>query len=541
MERKAYKLNQFNKESFSDIENVEAKTAPQRKNMTKEQVMEYIGFTKFKNRLLTIRLVKSLLLTVGLSFVACGVTLILTKQGIWEFSPWFSLLFMALVGAITFACVFLPLSVNDKRLAIKLDEKFSLKERMQTSYENLSNHSEMSVLLRQDLKRKTEKISSSKIKARGLVICILIAVVGLGTLIAGIAVKKKEEAPPSPPPPPVVEIWELTTEQELALKSFATEVSESDMVSPAKEELVAKINELISTLKATTNEDDAYEAILLCVAEMDLITFNTGSSGAIYKALITKETAFAREIARALTRREKYAYDQKMSDALISIKHKYDGLEVLTKEQQNEMKIDTLDLLTKIDSDLKLALSESGVNKSDTLYKMIEKLLKLDDGERMGISVVLGIYDIIGYGPAKGEIENLWSTLLVTRDIYLELEAQRVNYDIGYGASDGIRELFGFTLPVREDLSTERPKDESAEEEEDDKQESAGGYGPGEILGTDELIYDKEYNQSIITFKIYSKYKEIMEKSDFTEEQKKIIADYFELLLNGYEGEKENG
>jgi hypothetical protein len=75
---------------------------------------------------------------------------------------------MALVGAITFACVFLPLSVNDKRLAIKLDEKFSLKERMQTSYENLSNHSEMSVLLRQDLKRKTEKISSSKIEGRAL-------------------------------------------------------------------------------------------------------------------------------------------------------------------------------------------------------------------------------------------------------------------------------------------------------------------------------------------------------------------------------------
>jgi hypothetical protein len=192
----------------------------------------------------------------------------------------------------------------------------------------------------------------------------------------------------------------------------------------------------------------------------------------------------------------------------------------------------------EVGEDKKSLINVMGTEK---IYKMIEKLLKLDDGERMGISVVLGIYDIIGYGPAKGEIENLWSTLLVTRDIYLELEAQRANYDIGYGASDGIRELFGFTLPVREDLSSERPKDESTEEEEYDQQESAGGYGPGEILGTDELIYDKEYNQSIITFKIYSKYKEIMEKSDFTEEQKKIIADYFELLLNGYEGEKENG
>lgn len=538
-------MNKFDNEVLSNGENKRTDSKEvQHKKMTKKQIMDYIGFARFKNRLYTLRVVKTLLATLAVAFITCGVTLILTKLDVWDVSPWLSIPFMLLAGAITFLCVFLPLSVNDKKLARTLDEKFSLKERMQTSYENADNHSAMSVLLRQDLKSKTDQISTNKIKARGLAVYIIAAVIGVATLITGLAIRQKKEEAPPPPPPPAVEVWELTEEQEIALNGFAAAVRESDMVSPAREELVAKIEELIISLKATKNEEVATEKILLCVTEMDLITYNTGSSGAIYNALIVKETAFARELARALTRKEQPAYVGKMTDALTSLKHRYDGLEVPTEEQQKAMKIDTLDLLTSVVKDVEDALEESGVDENDTLYKMIDDLLTLDDGERMGLSLVLDIFEIIGYEPAKGEIENLWSTLLVTRDIYLELSRQRVNYDAGYGASDGIRELFGLPVIEREDLSSERPKGEDGEGSEgDENKDGAGGYGPGEILGTDELVYDKDYQKTIITYKIYSEYKEIMEKLYGEEIDGEIklppeIEKYLDLLLNGYEGEK---
>ena len=171
----------------------------------------------------------------------------------------------------------------------------------------------------------------------------------------------------------------------------------------------------------------------------------------------------------------------------------------------------------------------------------------------MLLSMVSSIINIVGYAPAKGELENLWSTLLVTRDIYVELSSQRENYDVGYGASDGIRELFGITVPQREDLSSERKEsDDDSSEEDDDLVEGPGGYGPGELLGTDELIYDKEYNQSIITYKIYTKYKNILEKLygkevEYENENGEIsvrieltpeMEKYLDLLLHGYEGEK---
>ena len=543
-------MNKFDKEILSNGEN---KQIAPKKRMTEKQVLEYIGFTKFKNRLLTIRLVKSLLLTLTVSFIACGVTLILTKQRVWDASPLWSILIMLLCGGITFPCIFLPLTVNNRKLAKMLDSQFALKERMQTSLENADNYSPMSVLLRRDLKEKTSKISSSKIKAKDLFVYIILAVLGLATLISGLVVKQVKDPVEPPLPPPVIEVWELTAEQEAALISIAETVEESDMVMPAKEEIALKVRALVTELKSITDEDEAIDAILLSVAEIDKITDETGSSRALYYALSKKETAFARELARALTRKEKSGYDQKMSDALSSLMHKYDGLEVITKDQQTEMKNDTHDLLIKVVADLTSSLEESGVNKSDALYKMIEKLVKLDDGEHMGLSMVSSIINIVGYAPAKGELENLWSTLLVTRDIFVELTSQGKNFDVGYGASDGIRELFGIPLPQREDLSSEKKEsDDDPSDKDDDLVEGPGGYGPGELLGTDELIYDKEHNQSIITYTIYNKYKNILEKlygkeveveGENGEITVKIelppeMEKYLELLLYGYEGEK---
>lgn len=554
------KLNKFDEKVLSDSGKKQVTNKLQHQEMTKKQIMEYIGFTKFKNRLTILRIVKSLLLTFGVAFFVGGLTLILTMLNVWEISPWFSLLFMALTAAITFVCVFFPLSVNDKKLAIKLDEKFSLKERMQTSFENVENNRPMSVLLRHDLKKRTGKISSSKIKAKGLIACIAVAAIGVVTLMIGLGIVAVTlityvigliNTPadiPQMTPPSVVEVWELSGEEEAALQGFATMVETSDMVSPAKEELVSKINELITKLKATTNKDEAEAIVISAVLDMDLITYNTGSSGAIYTALRNKDSAFSREIARALTRKEQNIYRLKMEDAYIALTHKYASVEEPTKDQQTAMNLDTIDVLAKTIETVNLALAESGVDPSDNLYKCIYEMVNSND--RGLVSAKFMLEDLsLSYKIVMPQLHSdVWETIMVQTQIYDILLEQNKNYEIGYGASDGIRELFGLQVPTREDLSSESPRDEDESIPEDEKQEGAGGYGPGELLGTDELIYVKEYGNTIITYAIYNNNKEQMIKIfeiEIKDENGEVIKTippemekYFKLLLDGYEGEE---
>ena len=82
-------MNNFDTENQSVNEN----NKNDLRNMTEKEIKEYIGFAKFKKRLLAIRLLKTLLATLAFAFIACGVMLIITKLDAWDISPWFSLLF----------------------------------------------------------------------------------------------------------------------------------------------------------------------------------------------------------------------------------------------------------------------------------------------------------------------------------------------------------------------------------------------------------------------------------------------------------------
>ncbi|MBO5338826.1 MAG: hypothetical protein J6A96_03915 [Clostridia bacterium] len=533
-------MNNFDTENQSVNENNKNNLM----NMTEKEIKEYIGFAKFKKRLLAIRLLKTLLATLAFAFIACGVMLIITKLDAWDISPWFSLLFGFGAGAITFPCVFLPLSFTDKKLAYRLDEELSLKERMHTSLQNLDNNSLMSVLLRQDLKKATEKIKAKRIKARGLPVYIAVAVIGLATLITGLAIKQEKVEPPPPPPPPQDEAWSLSMEDELAIKEIIKAVEDSSMVSLAKEELVGKMNELLTALKQEDNYEDARNLVADCADEMDKITYKTGSSGALYDAIKAKNTPFTREIARMLTKTDKTKYEIKFSDAIDSLKHKYEEFEEITPEQQKEMKEDTMLLLSFASLDVLSALAESGVDSSDTLYGYLESLITINKNGVYGIKTIGEKMEVFNYGWASIQLEGLKDTTL-KNNIYEELLSQNQNYSVGYGASDGLRELFEIAVPQREDMTSEdAEEDDDSGVEEDEDKNAAGGYGPGLILGTDELIYDKENGQTIITQEIYQKYKEIM-NNHFANEDGTVpeeIKKYFDLLLKGYEeGEKENG
>ncbi len=536
-------MNNFDKEFQSVGENNlnEVGKKSYRGNMTEKEIKEFIGFAKFKNRLFSIRLIKTILTTLAFAFIACGVVLILTKLDVWNISPWFSLLFMALAGAITFPCVFLPLSFTDKKLAYKLDEEFSLKEKMHTSLANLDNNSPMSILLRQDLKEATEKIEARKIKARGLPVYIAVAVIGLATLITGLAIK--QEKPTPPPPPPIDDAgWSLSDEQALAIEELILAVDKSNMVSPAKEELVKKMEDLLVSLKATDDYGVACDLVLACVEDMDEITYKTGSRGAIYEAIKSKDTEFTRELARMLTRTDETRYFIKLHDALNSLKHENEKLEEPTAEQQEAMKNDTITLLSFASIDVISALEESGVDSSDSLYSLLYSLITFNKNGIYGVGTIGEKLGNLKYGWASIQLDSLKESMIVN-NIYAELARQNENYSVGYGASDGLRELFDIAKPQREDLTEEeKGEGEGSGAEEDDDQSGAGGYGPGLILGTDELIFDEEHKQTIITLEIYQKYEEIMKKSDFTPEERKAIEQYFELLLKGYEeGEEENG
>lgn len=504
---------------------------------------KYIGLGKYERRLKRARNVKAIMMGFALSFIALGVLLLLFKLQALNIHP--AIIAVASVGAfpLGFLPVFFLVRIDEKKIAHELDRRFGLKERVSTSVEYLEDDSEMSILLRNDVREKIKKIDAGAIKAyKRMPLFVCAFVLGMAMLLTGAIYPRAEGEDNTETDPDANILFELTEEQKDKLNEIKARVESSNMESEARDKAVDEIENLIIVLdNVAMSRKDALALVKLTTSKIDKITDDTGSQTEIYTALKKQNTPYTRELARLITKYDWEKFLIKRADVRALFVHKDAGSEVADLAQ---IKLETKRTLEFSSNELLKALETSGVGENDKLYSLLYKFTtendpkhKQTDGEGLfGTQEIAKEMEYMSYNWAQGRLNDLFS--IVGEEIYRELDLQNQSYAVGFGASNDIRSIFGLQKVIREDNTKE---EETEDEEEKLPPEGAdGGMGEGSVFGSDDAIYDKEHQSHVAYGDVIDKYYILMGSTEYTPEQKEMIQKYFETLFTGLEEKDED-
>ena len=491
-------------------------------------------FKSLKNRATAVRVSKSLMIamTVTNLFVAayflCVFRIPFKPEIVELFRTLIPSALGQLIGVIVGFSTYFILRKNDKRLARELDSEFGLKERLQTSLEYKDLNTPMAALLREDVEDKTSKLNKKQIRVKKLplyiisvVVSSLLSMVLVLFLPFNIIQPKPEEKTP----------FELTGMQEKQMEAIIARVEASNMKEPAKGEVANEVRALLNVLKTTKIKDDADALISLSVKKIDTITKSTGTSYQLYELLLEADNAYTKEMGRLLTLLDWSKFKIKREKIRAYFEHKEYGTEDADIAKITE---DTALLVREAGSELRSALLKSGIDESDRLYG--ELLSTATRMEKLASELENGY---INYRATVGTTEYGAIFDLIEDDIYRALDEQNVSYSVGFGASDEIRKMFGFSVPNREDNGSEKKDNEENDDsdEKEDKPTDGGGTSGSDIYGSDDQIYDK--NEGYINYgEVLNTYYQIMGSTEYTDEQKVEIQKYFETLFRGLEEKK---
>lgn len=494
------------------------------------------GFEKLKRRANAMRLVRALLL----GFTSAWLTGALVFAVVRIFPLYgdqyqlIDLLYTALpsglaqlVGlAVGFGTWFI-LRRNDKALAKKFDSQFDFKEGMQTSLEYKDDTGAMATLLRDSMKEKTEAVNTKEIKIKALPAYIVAAVISFVLCVVMLFMPYNVIERPGDK----IEPFELSEIQIAQIEAIILRVENSEMEQSARAEVVTELKALLDVLKITKEKDSAYEIISLSVLKIDTITEKTGTAYELHDILVEGDTIFTRDIGRLVTLLDWEKFKIKREKMRAYFEHHEYGTEDASLTKINE---ETIALIRDSAISLKNQLEKSGIDVGDTLYS---ELYNISNGlDKLASDMEAGVINYRATVGTEGQGEIFF---LLSDKIYQELDRQNISYSVGFGASDEIRKMFGLPLVNREDNTTERkPTDVEDSENNEEEGSHGGGYGDGDVFGSNDAIYDREENTHIKYGQVLDAYYQIMTNSNYTEEEKKAIQSYFEILYRGLEEEK---
>lgn len=494
------------------------------------------GFKKLKRRANTLRLIRSLLL--GFTSACLTAALVLTVVRMFPiYSDKYQLIDLLytllpsligqIVGLFVGFGVWFILKRNDKKLAKQFDSQFNFKEGMQTSLEYRNDTGAMATLLRESMKEKTDAANAREIEIKALPAYIAMVVISGLLLVINLFMPYNVIERPGDK----VEPFELTEMQIAQLEAIILRVESSEMEETAKGQVADEVRALLDVLKVTGDKDTAYELIGLSVQKIDTVTEKTGTAYELHDILVEGDTIFTRDVGRLVTLLDWDKFKIKRERIRAYFEHSEFG-----KENADIAKIteETAALLKDSALSLKNQLGKSGIDETDILYSELTRVAneldslasQLENGE-------------ISYRLTVGTDESGEILGLLSDKIYQELDRQNKSYSVGFGASDEIREMFGLPLVSREDNTNEKkPTDADDSDNKDEEGNHGGGYGDGDVFGSNDAIYDREQNAHIKYGQVLDTYYQIMTNSNYTEEEKKVIQSYFEILYRGLEEEK---
>ncbi|MBQ7761606.1 MAG: hypothetical protein IJ400_06080 [Clostridia bacterium] len=497
-------------------------------------------FNKIKQKALAIRVIKAFLCGLAVGLPTIGVLLLLYRFELVALQPVASsLIGVGLIIGVG-VLVYLLLNQSDKSLAIRLDKEKGLSERIQTSLAFADQSGPMIDLQRQDADKKLMEVKDVGLGLKKIWIYILVAVIGIGSF----GISFIFNPPPVEPPPPLPETpFKVTELQLLALEELVEYVSASEMDSPYKESIATALTTFIDEIKVAENETQRDVAIEKAMDEIFKQTSDSSYGYEVITSLWSTGIDTCRLLAKALNYYEWPKEDEwdrfveKMTDYRTGFVH----IDSTTENPDEEkMKEDVKTLLLSASQGIDLALQGSKIPNEDPLKLVLTRLSTVNesnaDGTRIyGLYVLADFIEKNGYTKAQRELDATISAL--SPEIFKALSQNAINTQTGEYAMLQLAGIFGVKAP-----ELERP--ELYESTDSDQPSGEGGGGGGAIgggptYGSDDKVYDPFTNKYVEYGTILDKYYDIMfgglSSGDYTDEEKKALEEYFQILYGGFE------
>ena len=498
-------------------------------------------FLKFKERQQKLRIIKSVAIGGAFGIGVGGLCLILAKLNLSGFAPIFSLPIALVIFAAAGALAYQALDQSDMALAIELDARFDLKEKMQTMVAFDGKDGDMLALQREDAEHSLSRVAPDQLKIEKIWIYITALSVAFAILLGGIItpnIWKRNQNPP----------YRLSEYQEAGIKELISYVNASEMEEEYRTRISAELTDLLSDLKGVDNEKAMRAELAETMAFICVITYDSSNSAEILDTLWGTSDKYLRYLAKWLDTSSSYDEgdfaERLVEYSAILVGEELDGEEesddAPTDEEKKAAISGAVDGMAR---KYKIAFEASKIPENDEIYLALQSLFYSEAEGEEGLSLVNEKMNSLDYQQAK---EAVTSALYgVYDDMYAAIRQQKINTNTGEYAMTRLSSLFAVPVPEFERpgfvKTGEAVEGDKGNESDDDEEggKNNGGIGEGATFGSKDLVLDPltgnyvEYGTLIETY--YGVVNEKLESGSYTEEQKEMILKYFALLYSGIE------
>lgn len=496
------------------------------------------NFLKFKRRLSKIRLMRAAFVGASVGFGSAGIWLLLTKLAVIEFESIIAIFIGLGLALLTFAAVFLIGRRSDRSLAAELDTKFGLKARVQTMIAYKDQDGELIALQREDADAALGSVPVKSYKFNRLWIYITSLAVCTAILVSGLVIGDVRDYVP----PEEIEAFELSDMQRAGLTELIKYVESSNMEEEFRTPIAEELERLLLALEDVHTVPDMRAELALSMAVISDITYESSTAAEMLNALWDSDDLYFKHLAVVLDTSSWPSPDwgdfaEKLTAySSVLMGDNNEGESALVGVASLKWALDSM--MRKLD----FVLDSSGLDENDEIYAAIYRLFKANPG---GFSPIFSSIDYYDDTTAREALNQ--SLTLNSQTLYDAISLNRVNAATGEYTMTRLSSLF--LVPLAE---FERPEFVKNGEQPDgsyksdsDKESGGGsvdgGVGGGATYGSDDIVLDPLTGEPIPYVELIDRYNAIMNErlssGSYTEEQKKAIRKYFDLLYMGIKKE----
>ena len=463
--------------------------------------MFFVSFLRFKKRAVLNAFIKSLCFALAIGISTGAVFFILIKREVIALDFWFSLLFGFSASALSFLLLFLILRPRNKRFARRLDDEFSLDERVVTMLELDGTDNPIAELQREDTERRLSGIPTSSLRFGRVWVMIVCAIISLALLTTSLIV------PVASAPPPEDEIvdeyeknWRVASLRALIERVEKDQYADEGL----KTSLITIIEELIEVVIATDKEAVMKTGAVAAVNSVEGVRLVFSSAIAYANVMKLSDNTDFVALGRALGEFDDIAF----GDKLTSIANGF-------TEPIDESVSSFLDVFRTF-------VTEVGMPEGDALTAKLT-------------GFITNLRAAVDDGADKGEVKDIVEEL--NYSLFDCLLLQSDNNKLALIVRTEIMSLFSLTAADFEANGEDMPNiNDDTPTGDDDKEEDitpGAGYGKGDkIVGTNDSLYDHEKGELVplpdVLNKYYNMFDEIMDNID--PELKAQVEEYFNIL-----------
>ena len=417
-------------------------------------------------------------------------------------------------GLVAMVVRWLMLRSNDLRAAELIDSEHHLKERVQTMIAFRDEDSAMLQLQREDTEQRLKSVSKYGVRVVSVLGHYLLVLVATAVLFFGLVMPARAEVEP---PVYVEPDYNATAWQIAALEELIVHVQESNMAQPAKDETVAELQSLRSSLDASITVSAFKAKVITAIRNTYTYTDMVNSNDDMHDVFAAMEHELADDLAYLVGYIANPQFNTDAEDIGVQLgKQKKDTFGALAAEMEPQ--------LARIVSEY---IPLNNYDETDVMY---QAALEFNEG----------LYELAALVEAEAGDEAISSRLgeviyTFKSQINLAVIQQCVTKDECVYVVQTLCSIFGI-LPNECPADPDPVYSKKGPDEDFKEQEGAPGDGEMQYAG-DEQVYDYKQNQYVSYTELVAEYYAAMvqakQEGVISAEMAEFILRYFSQLYTG--------